>query len=176
MKEKIINRKNKGFTLIELLIVIAILAILAGFVMVALNPLARFQDSRNSKRWADVGTILSAIKLDQVDNGGAYLTEIGATTAAANYIIGENGDSVNCSTLTCSVTVTGCVDISGLVSEGYIPKMPYDSNDAEVSQADGTVDISKYYLRRESNGALSVGACNAELGSESSLPTIEVTR
>jgi prepilin-type N-terminal cleavage/methylation domain-containing protein len=34
--------KNKGFTLIELLIVIGIIAVLAAFVFVALNPGARF--------------------------------------------------------------------------------------------------------------------------------------
>ena len=61
---------NKGFTLIELLIVIAIIAILAAVVFVSLDPLTRFQDARDARRWTDVDAVLSAMKLDQVDQGG----------------------------------------------------------------------------------------------------------
>ena len=49
------NSSNlKGFTLIELLVVIAIIATLAVLVYVALDPVRRFQESRNSRRWTDV--------------------------------------------------------------------------------------------------------------------------
>ncbi len=167
---------RQGFTLIELLIVIAVMAILTTVVFVALNPLARFQDSRNSRRWSDVNAILGAIKLDQVDNGGAYETEITTLVDDANYIIGTNDDGLNCANLTCDVTVTDCVDISGLVGEGYLPKMPYDPNDTEVSEEDGDVLISKYYLRKTSNGAMAVGACTSELGSAAAAAAIEVVR
>ena len=42
-----------GFTLVELLIVIAIIAIIAAVIFVALDPLTRFQDSRDSARWQE---------------------------------------------------------------------------------------------------------------------------
>ena len=70
------NKKTKGFTLIELLIVIAIIAIIAAVVFVALDPLTRFQDARDASRWSDTAALLSAIKVDQVDNGGSYLTAV----------------------------------------------------------------------------------------------------
>ena len=78
-----------GFTLIELLIVIAIVAILATVVFVALNPVARFEDARNSRRWSDVNAILSSIKLSQVDKRG-YIAAISAldTTISVAYQIG----------------------------------------------------------------------------------------
>ena len=42
--------KRRGFTLIELLVVIAIISILAVVVFVALDPVTRFQDARDSRR------------------------------------------------------------------------------------------------------------------------------
>jgi len=42
-------KSKKGFTLIELLVVIAIISILAVVVFVALDPVKRFADARNSK-------------------------------------------------------------------------------------------------------------------------------
>lgn len=66
--------ENQGFTLIELLVVIAIIAILAVTVFVALNPVQRFADARNSRRWTDVNNILTAIHECIVDNGGSLST------------------------------------------------------------------------------------------------------
>lgn len=65
-------KSQKGFTLIEILVVIAILAILAAVVFAALNPVGRFQDSRNSTRRTNVESILQAIRLYTVDNNGSY--------------------------------------------------------------------------------------------------------
>jgi prepilin-type N-terminal cleavage/methylation domain-containing protein len=69
---KIYNSRNikKGFTLIELLIVIAIIAVIAAVVFIALNPLQRFKDARNTQRRGDLISIVDAVKLYQVDNRG----------------------------------------------------------------------------------------------------------
>ena len=53
----------KGFTLIELLIVIGILAILATTVVLVLNPAQILQESRDTQRLTDFGTLQSAIAL-----------------------------------------------------------------------------------------------------------------
>jgi prepilin-type N-terminal cleavage/methylation domain-containing protein len=55
------NKNKKGFTLIELLIVIGIIAILAGIVLVAVNPAQQFGKANDSERKSEIGTILSAI-------------------------------------------------------------------------------------------------------------------
>jgi len=55
------NKNLKGFTLIELLIVIGIIAILAGIVLVAVNPAEQFGKANDSERKSEIGTVLSAI-------------------------------------------------------------------------------------------------------------------
>jgi prepilin-type N-terminal cleavage/methylation domain-containing protein len=167
------NLFNKGFTLIELLIVIAVMAILTTVVFVALNPMARFQDARNSRRWTDINTILSAVKLQQVDNGGNYLQDIYNLTADLYYQVGAGANcSETCNSGASSITLeANCVDVAGLVTGGYMPAVPFDPNASGAS-----LDHTKYFLVKKSNGAISVGSCAAEQGSAAAVPTIIVTR
>lgn len=145
---------KKGFTLIELLIVIAIIAIIAGMVFVALDPLKRFKDSRDSRRWGDVSAVLNAVKVDQVDNKGTYLDKITGLDDAKAYVIGTaaNGCDAGC---TKAPTQPACVDLTGLVGEGYLASVPLDPKD-------GTVAKTNYYLVKSANGTVTVGACNPE--------------
>lgn len=140
---------NKGFTLIELLIVIAIIAIIAGVVFVALDPLTRFQDSRDSRRWGDITGVLSAVKISQVDNKGNYLPAIASTTVGVPTMIGTVAG-------TCAaVTTTGAVDLGGLVTGGYLASVPIDPKA-------GTAATTLYYLIRNANGTVTIGACAPE--------------
>lgn len=170
-----------GFTLIELLIVIAVLAILATVVFVALNPLARFQDARNSRRWTDVNAIMGAIKLYQVDKKG-FLPPItlGGQTATitygVNYQIGGNGTDCNDSNdgAYCIVTMdTDCMNLSSLVTAGYMPNLPVDPNGDSIA---ATAERTKYYFRKNANNSITIGACGVEEGSNASSTLIEVTR
>jgi type IV pilus assembly protein PilA len=163
--------KKSGFTLIELLIVIAVMSILASVVFVALNPLARFQDSRNTRRRTDVATILNAIKLYETDNDGESLSDMEYMTEDVAYGIGDSGD---CS-LTCVspvLTADGeCIDIGYLSGLGYLPDVPIDPNAAGASSAN-----THYYLIKNSSGSITVGACDEELGTNDALPDISITK
>jgi len=153
------NGRNGGFTLIELLIVIALIAILAAVVFVALDPLTRFQDARDSARWTDSSALIGAIKLDQVDNGGNYLGAVTSTTAGEIYMIGT--DTTGCDDDACDATVSGdtnCVDLTGLVTEGYIAEVP-QSPTGEVTWSAGK---SGYTLQRNANGSVAIQACESE--------------
>jgi prepilin-type N-terminal cleavage/methylation domain-containing protein len=59
--------QRKGFTLIELIVVIAIIAVLAGVVMVILNPAAILEKARDTKRMEDLDTLNKVIHLAVLD-------------------------------------------------------------------------------------------------------------
>jgi prepilin-type N-terminal cleavage/methylation domain-containing protein len=171
------NLRNQGFTLIELLIVIAVMAILMAVVFVALNPLGRFADSRNARRWSDVNNILNAIKISQVDNGGIYIDAIATSTTANDTFyqiaIGETcpgtGGQPACGTVTLNAE---CIDLSELETKGYLARVPRDPSIA-TSNAE---DFTNYYISKTDNGVIVVGACSEEAGSNTEQPVIEVSR
>jgi prepilin-type N-terminal cleavage/methylation domain-containing protein len=160
--------RMSGFTLIELLIVVAIIAILAVVVFVALNPLKRFQDARDSTRWNDANAYVDAIKLHQVDNGGRYLYGVlnyGADNPVVDgsaYMIGVGTTTTNCN-LNCSVVagIDACVNLNSLISGGYLGDLPVSpgGNNSWTSQYTG------YYLIKNNNnatGTITVVACDVE--------------
>jgi len=159
-----------GFTLIELLIVIAIIAILAGVVFVALDPLTRFKNTRDSKRLSDIFEMVQAIKLDQVDNQGPYLTEIQALTDGEVYIIGTavaGCDSKNANCDTATTSALHCTDLTGLVTEGYLGSTPISPNGADTWDA----SLTGYTIQKNATGSITVRACESE-----NSPEIEISR
>jgi prepilin-type N-terminal cleavage/methylation domain-containing protein len=160
-----------GFTLIELLIVIAVMAILTSIVFVVLNPLARFQDSRNARRRTDVESILNAIKLYETDNDGQMLSDMETMTEGVAYGLGDSGDCQ----LSCAAPVLtsegSCIDIGYLVGLGYLPEIPFDPNAVGAS-----ISNAHYYLVQNPGGSLTVGACDEEKGTSESIPDISITK
>ncbi len=159
-------KSRKGFTLIELLIVIAIIAIIAAVVFIALDPLTRFQDARDSRRWSDINALMSAIKVDQVDNRGAYFygvdydTSAAATDAGTEYMISNATTTSGCNASGCSAVAASndCVNLQSLSTEGYLGALPISPN----GSGSWTAALSGYYLIKNANGSVTVGACEAE--------------
>ena len=130
---------KKGFTLIELLIVIAIIAIIAGAVLVAMNPAKRIADANNGRRWEEVNSILNAIQQYVVDNTGSLPKCDGVTDGSPtdDYSIqdptGTTGKPVyqhvgRCTT-GCDTGATGLVcDLGALITSGYLSSMPKAPN------------------------------------------------
>lgn len=148
-----LSKVSEGFTLIELLIVIAIIAIIAAVVFVALDPASRFADARDSQRWNDVSELLAAVKLDQVDNGGSYITVVNSL-ASGTYQIGTAGSGCD-SGCTATTTAAACVDLSGLVTEGYVGSIPFDPSSGASTATD-------YYLYKADSGLMTIGACDPD--------------
>lgn len=128
--------KNKGFTLIEILVVIAIIALLAAVVFVALDPVKRFADARNSRRWNDVNSILTATHEYIVDNGGDLPT--GLTSSMSATELGSCGTCVNL----------------GTPLSTYLKSIPVDP------QGDAT--NTGYTIEVDANNIITVAASNAE--------------
>jgi prepilin-type N-terminal cleavage/methylation domain-containing protein len=177
MKKNLNIKSGAGFTLIELLIVIAIIAILASVIFVVLNPLQRFQDTRDADRNRDVLTILEAIKVDQIDGGGYYHTNISSLTAGNVYMVVDGSSmTLGCddNNTYCDTDVsddTSCLDLSFLKDEGYLGSIPISpaSNTGNVAWDDGDLSGEEgtgYTVSRSSENVITVRACESENSTE----------
>lgn len=141
---------RKGFTLIEILLVVAAIAVLAGIVILAINPNKQLGDTRNAQRRADVNTILNAVYQYSLDNNGTIPASITTTQTE----ICKTGGS-------CS----GLINLSVLsTNEKYLTSIPYDPTG-------GSTNGAGYEILKTANNRVTVVAPDAE---ESA--TISVTR
>jgi prepilin-type N-terminal cleavage/methylation domain-containing protein len=163
-------KKERGFTLIELLIVIAIIAVLAGVVFVALNPLKRFKDSRDARRAADIQSILSAIKVQQADNGGYFMDTVTSLATGTVYMIGiGTSDCITAAkcplvpaSSTACVNLNGATATSSLVVGGYLGSIPVSPTGVSSWNASTT----GYTLYKTDTDAITIRACEVEGSAE----------
>jgi type IV pilus assembly protein PilA len=150
-------REQRGFTLLEVLLVVAVIAILAGIVIIAINPGKQLGDSRNAQRSADVTTILNAVYQYSLDNNGTVPASITTSATEICYT-----GAANCATPTVAIDLTTVTS-----SEKYITAVPRDPQCPSVCTANG----AGYTIMKTANGRITVAAPDAEQGK-----TISVTR
>ncbi|MFC1790713.1 type II secretion system protein [Patescibacteria group bacterium] len=146
--------KTQGFTLIELLVVIVIISILAVTVFVALNPVQRFADARNSRRWTAVNNILTAIHECIVDNDGSTSPCIGSLSADTKYEIVSDAVAGCDDVCTNAGADTSCADVDTLLG-AYLKELPVDPGGV-------TTGHTGYEVVIDSNNIVTVTACAAE--------------
>jgi prepilin-type N-terminal cleavage/methylation domain-containing protein len=161
-KDKTYFSAKQGFTLLEILLVVAAIAILAGIVIIAINPNKQLGDTRNAQRRNDVNTVLNAVYQYTVDNNGTLPAGLDTTYTSAQ-VLGTDGSGCD-STCTATTTVAACVDLSGVLVSDYVTGIPIDPSN-------GTAANTDYYIERLDTGRITVGSCDAEQSA-----TINITR
>lgn len=142
-------KKNSGFTLIELLVVIGIIAILAGVVIVALNPARQFTQARNTQRSANINTILNAVSQRLADNRGTWPTSGDcAALPTATSTISTEGGSTDYALYKCVVPT-------------YVSSLPFDASAGSFTDANSY--YTGYEIVKDSAGRVTVNAKHAEL-------------
>lgn len=126
----LLSHQKKAFTLIELLLVMGIIAILAGVVIVAINPNKQLGEARNAQRRADLNTILNAVYQYSIDNDGRLPSGI----EISEIEICKSGVNVDCTALINLNVLTGA----------YLVSVP---NDPRVATATST----KYTILKSGN-------------------------
>ncbi len=156
-KKQLVSVSNhKGFTLIEVLVVVGIIAVLAGVVLVAINPARQFKLARDTQRTSNVNSILNAIGQNISENKGQFkcggvVTAIPTATAPMKAPAGATD-----------------IDIRSCLVPTYIAEMPLDPSTGVFTGA-AAYDTG-YTVAQDVNGRLVVSAVGEIT------PTISVTR
>jgi prepilin-type N-terminal cleavage/methylation domain-containing protein len=152
---------RKGFTLLEILLVVAAIAILAGIVIVALNPGKQLAESRDAERRSHVNTLLNGIYQYSIDNEGNFPTAINDDETTME-VIGTCTTGATCDAV--GTVADACADLSGELVPTYLVDIPTDPRY-------GSAEDTQYYVNKTANGRITVGACQPEEAT-----TVSVTR
>jgi len=109
----------RGFTLLEILLVVGIISILAGIVILAINPTKQLGDTRNAQRRSDVLTIINAIYQYTLDEGN-NLSDLGIASTTSPTCATDGDDAGN---LEADLVTTG----------NYLTDIPSDPIDTDES-------------------------------------------
>jgi prepilin-type N-terminal cleavage/methylation domain-containing protein len=158
---KKINSYKSGFTLLEMLLVIAIIAILAGIVIIAINPAKQLGDANNARRISNVRAIHDAIQQKSLEDfsfiSGLPLPTDGIEICDTGDLEGPQ------STHPC----TGLLDLSVLVPD-YLPAIPTDpqafasSNNLFVYNVYAATGEGTGYFVKPANSGIHVFAPNTQ--------------
>ncbi|MFA5126801.1 MAG: prepilin-type N-terminal cleavage/methylation domain-containing protein [Patescibacteria group bacterium] len=164
MKNIFFSRQNGGFSLAEIVIVVAILAILGAVIFYWVDPAAKVGTARDKKRQHDVLVISGALS-DYVQKHKGALPVLGAVTTNKKVLCSSQSGS----NLTCDGTSQLCLVVDDQnFYDKYLSALPVDPEKTDTTD-------TGYYLQKDSDGNLVVGACTYTDSAISTKPGIRVS-
>ncbi len=142
------KKKVFGFTMIQLLLSVGVLFILSAMVFIWLDPLTKIGQAEDERRRHDVLLIADAIADYTADHQGV-LPVLGAVTTDKKVLCSEQSGS----NLTCDSDNQLCLLVADDFYKSYLHDLPIDPNKSTTAD-------SGYYLTKDSNNNLIVGACS----------------
>ncbi len=153
-KELCRRKSLTGFTLLEILLVVGIIAILAGIIIIAINPGKQLASVRNVQRKANLAEINKALYQYYIDNSRYPVSVTSTLTEICNTGATTTGHSLNC---------TGLADLSYLVPT-YLVSVPTDPQ--------STASSTKYSVMKDTANKIALSATQAELSTTVSLGNV----
>ncbi len=152
-KKKLVHTQG-GFTLIEILIVIGLIAVLAGVVLVAINPTRQFAQGRDAQRTSNLNALLNAIGQRIADNKGFFAGVNPANSVTCPSI---PATTTMITTANASTTLSASGDLGCLVPT-YLETLPMDPSPLATTVASST----GYLYFQDANGRVHVLATTTE--------------
>lgn len=149
------TKQVRGFTLLELLIVMALIAILVGIVIAALNPARQFASARNSTRYSHLNVMMNAISANMAENRGQFTCATGAVPATATKM----------------AVGVGNYDIGPCLVTNFLSSLPYDPSATGAHWTLVTDYDTGYNISKDTSNRITLAAPSAELSQ-----TISLTR
>jgi len=141
---------HKGFTLLEVLLVIALIAILAGLIVVAVNPAKQLAGARNVQRQSDINTIVNAIYQYVIDGNALSTLSIPSiatcrATCIAYTAWTDNAQQI-CRTERTGDCLLGVENMDDTLA-AYLGALPVDPSATSEGDDNGT----GYYICQDSS-------------------------
>jgi prepilin-type N-terminal cleavage/methylation domain-containing protein len=144
------NKKQKGFTLIEILVVIGIIAILAGIVLVAINPARQFASARDTERSNALNVLLNAIGQNMVDNKGVFVCNTGIIPSTLTPLV----HPLTAIPVGALRIATGTADVNlGCLVPTYVSSFPIEPGISGAFWGNPTSYDTGYYVIQDNSSA-----------------------
>jgi prepilin-type N-terminal cleavage/methylation domain-containing protein len=148
VKKTKVKVPKKGFTLIEVLVVIGIIAILAAFVLVAVNPSRQFKLARDSQRVSNVNALLNAIHQNMAEHRGMFVcggvTRVLPSTARVVKTASSSPEDEG--------------DIASCLVPDYLSSLPVDPSMTNAHFSDATDYDTGYVIYKDINNRITASS------------------
>jgi len=144
-------KTRRAFTVLQTIAAFFMIGMLVSIIIFVVNPQRQLAETRNSKRVADAGTILTAINEYVIDHNSAPAGMDDTLRVIGTANVGCN---LNCWT---GVGTSSCLNLAPILTPKYLLDIPMDP-------ILGTAERTYFAVRKKANDRIVVYSCGAELG------------